>query len=48
MPQTLWFFIAFVIVLALIGVAAWLVRRFGGSSLGGSGASRGRMPRLAV
>ncbi|HAP14114.1 MAG TPA: flagellar biosynthesis protein FliO, partial [Afipia sp.] len=46
MPQTLWFFIAFVIVLALIGVAAWLVRRFGGSSLGGSGASRGRMPRL--
>ncbi|MGL4260435.1 MAG: flagellar biosynthetic protein FliO [Afipia sp.] len=48
MPQTLWFFIAFVIVLALIGVAAWLVRRFGGSSLGGSGANRGRMPRLAV
>lgn len=47
MPQTLWFFIAFVIVLALIGVAAWLVRRFGGNSLG-SGASRGRMPRLAV
>lgn len=47
MPQTLWFFIAFVIVLALIGVAAWLVRRFGGSSLG-SGANRGRMPRLAV
>lgn len=47
MPQTLWFFIAFVIVLALIGVAAWLVRRFGGNSLG-SGANRGRMPRLAV
>ncbi len=47
MPQTLWFFIAFVIVLALIGAAAWLVRRFGGSSMG-SGASRGRMPRLAV
>lgn len=47
MSQTLWFFIAFVIVLALIGVAAWLVRRFGGSSLGSS-ASRGRMPRLAV
>lgn len=47
MSQTLWFFIAFVIVLALIGVAAWLVRRFGGSSLGSS-AGRGRMPRLAV
>lgn len=47
MSQTLWFFIAFVIVLALIGVAAWLVRRFGGSSLG-SNAGRGRMPRLAV
>jgi flagellar protein FliO/FliZ len=47
MSQTLWFFFAFVIVLALIGVAAWLVRRFGGSSLGSS-AGRGRMPRLAV
>lgn len=47
MPQTLWFFIAFVIVLALIGAAAWLVRRFGGGSIGSS-ASRGRMPRLAV
>lgn len=47
MSQTLWFFIAFLIVLALIGVAAWLVRRFGGNSLG-SGANRGRMPRLAV
>lgn len=47
MPQMLWFFIAFVIVLALIGLATWLVRRFGGSSLG-SGSSRGRMPRLAV
>jgi flagellar biogenesis protein FliO len=47
MPQTLWFFIAFLIVLALIGLAAWLVRRFGGNSLG-SNAGRGRMPRLAV
>jgi flagellar biogenesis protein FliO len=47
MPQTLWFFIAFVIVLALIGLATWLVRRFGGSALGSS-SSRGRMPRLAV
>lgn len=47
MSQTLWFFFAFVIVLALIGVAAWLVRRFGGSALGSS-SNRGRMPRLAV
>jgi flagellar biogenesis protein FliO len=47
MPQTLWFFIAFVIVLALIGASAWLVRRFGGSGMG-TNANRGRMPRLAV
>lgn len=47
MPQTLWFFIAFVIVLALIGAAAWLVRRFGGNGMG-TNANRGRMPRLAV
>jgi flagellar biogenesis protein FliO len=47
MPQTLWIFIAVLIVLALIGAVAWLVRRFGGNSIGSSGA-RGRMPRLAV
>jgi hypothetical protein len=47
MSQTLWFFFAFVIVLGLIGLAAWLVRRFGGGNLGSS-ANRGRMPRLAV
>ncbi|WP_424627344.1 flagellar biosynthetic protein FliO [Bradyrhizobium sp. SYSU BS000235] len=47
MPQTLWFFIAFVIVLALIGVVFWLVQRFGGSRMG-TNANRGRMPRLAV
>lgn len=47
MSQTIWFFFAFVIVLALIGLAAWLVRRFGGGNLGSS-ANRGRMPRLAV
>lgn len=45
--QPLWYFIAFVIVVALIGAAAWLVRRFAGNSIGGS-AARGRMPRLAV
>src|SRR5687767_4555629 len=41
------FFILFVIVLALIGVIAWLVRRFGANPFGGSSA-RGRQPRLAV
>jgi flagellar protein FliO/FliZ len=41
------FFFAFVAVLALIGVAAWLVRRFAGNRLGAS-PNRGRMPRLAV
>src|ERR1700681_4668821 len=45
--QALTFVFAFVAVLALIGVAAWLVRRFAGSRLG-SNANRGRMPRLAV
>ncbi len=41
------FFLAFVAVLALIGVAAWLVRRYANSRLGAN-TSRGRMPRLAV
>ena len=41
------FFLAFVIVLALIGGTALLVRRFGAERLGGS-SSRGRQPRLAV
>jgi hypothetical protein len=41
------FFIAFAIVLALIGLTAWLVRRFGANRLGG-GSTRGRQPRLAV
>jgi flagellar biogenesis protein FliO len=45
--QALTFFFAFVAVLALIGVAAWLVRRFAGNRLGTS-PNRGRMPRLAV
>lgn len=47
MQTPLTFFLAFVIVLALIGLAAWLVRRFAGNRLGTS-ANRGRMPRLAV
>ena len=46
-PPALKFFLAFVLVLALIGVTAWLVRRFGAERFGGS-ATRGRQPRLAV
>jgi hypothetical protein len=41
------FLFAFVVVLALIGLTAWLVRRFGAERLGASTA-RGRQPRLAV
>src|SRR5262245_5052123 len=46
---SLWvrFIFAFVIVLGLIGLTAFLVRRFGGERLGAS-SSRGRQPRLAV
>jgi flagellar protein FliO/FliZ len=46
MPLAARFFIAFLIVLALIGLTAWLVRRFGANRLGA--ATRGRQPRLAV
>lgn len=41
------FIAAFVVVLALIALAAWLVRRFAGNNISNS-ANRGRMPRLAV
>ncbi|WP_027575948.1 flagellar biosynthetic protein FliO [Bradyrhizobium sp. WSM1743] len=41
------FIVAFIVVLALIGVAAWLVRRFASSRIGAN-TQRGRMPRLAV
>src|SRR4051812_20537248 len=41
------FVVAFVIVLALIGLTFWLIRRFGGTRVG-NGAQRGRQPRLAV
>jgi hypothetical protein len=46
MPQAAKFVAAFVVVLALIGLTAWLVRRFGANRLGSS--ARGRQPRLAV
>ena len=41
------FVVAFVIVLALIGLTFWLIRRFGGARVGAA-AQRGRQPRLAV
>jgi flagellar protein FliO/FliZ len=47
MPPAVRFIVAFVIVLVLIGVAAWLVRRFGADRFGVS-QGRGRQPRLAV
>jgi flagellar protein FliO/FliZ len=47
MPFPVQFFLAFIVVLGLIGIAAWLVRRLGAGRLGGVG-MRGRQPRLAV
>lgn len=47
LPLPAKFFIAFLVVLGLIGATAWIVRRFGADRLGGSSA-RGRQPRLAV
>jgi flagellar protein FliO/FliZ len=47
MSQTFLFFFSFVAVLALIGLSAWLVRRFAGNRLGAN-TNRSRMPRLAV
>jgi len=46
MPLAVRFFLAFLIVLGLIGAAAWAVRRFGSTRF--TGAVRGRQPRLAV
>ncbi len=40
------FFLAFIVVLAVIGVAAWAVRRLGSARIGH--AVRGRLPRLGV
>ncbi len=45
MPLAVKFFVAFAVVLVLIGLTAWLVRRFGSNRLG---SARGRQPRLAV
>jgi len=41
------FSLAFLIVLGIIGLGTWALRRFGAARLGGAGA-RGRQPRLGV
>jgi flagellar protein FliO/FliZ len=46
LPTSVNFVIAFVVVLALIGAATWLVRRFGAPRI--DAAARSRQPRLAV
>jgi hypothetical protein len=46
MSNTIGFIVVFIAVLALIALAAWLVRRFAGNRLANT--NRGRMPRLAV
>jgi flagellar protein FliO/FliZ len=46
MPLAVRFFVAFLIVLGVIGAIWWTVRRFGSGRLGSS--ARGRQPRLAV
>jgi flagellar protein FliO/FliZ len=47
MPFVVKFFLAFLLVLGLIGVGAWALRRFGTGQLGG-GSTRGRQHRLSV
>jgi len=47
LPLPVRFFLAFLVVLGLIGATAWAVRRFGTGRLGGA-AARGRQPRLGV
>jgi flagellar protein FliO/FliZ len=46
MPLAVRFLLAFIVVLAVIGVAAWAVRRLGSARTGHS--VRGRLPRLGV
>jgi flagellar protein FliO/FliZ len=47
MPFVVKFFLAFLLVLGLIGVGAWALRRFTSGRLGGAN-TRGRQPRLGV
>ena len=42
------FIVAFVLVLALIGLTAWLIRQFGSARASNPGGARNRQPRLAV
>jgi flagellar biogenesis protein FliO len=42
------FIVAFVLVLALIGLTAWLIRQFGSARASNAGGTRNRQPRLAV
>src|ERR1700682_5361316 len=42
------FIVAFVLVLALIGLTAWMIRQFGSARASNSGGARNRQPRLAV
>jgi flagellar protein FliO/FliZ len=46
MPLAVRFFVAFLVVLGLIGAIAWAIRRFSSGRLGST--TRGRQPRLAV
>jgi hypothetical protein len=48
LPLLIKFVVSFAIVLLLIGVAALLVRKFGGKALIPGATQRGRLPRLAV
>jgi flagellar protein FliO/FliZ len=48
LPLPVKFIVAFVLVLALIAGAAYLVRRFGATALNAAAGTRGRQPRLAV
>src|ERR1044071_1655170 len=47
LPVAARFFIAFLVVLVLIVLTFWAIRRFAGIGLG-VGAARGRQPRLAI
>jgi flagellar biogenesis protein FliO len=47
LPLPVKLIVAFVVVLALIGLATWALRRIGGNRLG-TPTTRGRQPRLAV
>src|SRR6202790_1686934 len=47
MPFVVKFFVAFLLVLGSIGLAAWGLRRFTSGRLGGA-STRGRQPRLGV